>query len=81
MNSTIGRNSLTGACQAYRGAQMIVLGGEIRVGAYSLTNGACSNTFEPVRVLDLSTYEWKSELNTSASYEVPSVIYNKIGGE
>ncbi|KAF3400580.1 Kelch repeat-containing protein [Talaromyces pinophilus] len=81
VNSTIGRDSLTGACQAYRGAQMIVLGGEIRAGAYSLTNGACSNTFEPVRVLDLSTYEWKSELNTSASYEVPSVIYNKIGGD
>ncbi|EEA28483.1 hypothetical protein TMatcc_003188 [Talaromyces marneffei ATCC 18224] len=81
VNSTIGRDSLTGACQAYRGAQMIVLGGEIRAGAYSLTNGVCSNTFEPVRILDLSTYKWENELNTSASYEVPSVIYDKIGGD
>lgn len=80
LNSTIGRDNLTGACQAYRGAQMIVLGGEIRAGAYRLTNGLCSDTFEPVRILDLSTYEWQNELNVNASYEVPSVIYNKIGG-
>lgn len=60
---------------------MIVLSDEIRAGAYSLTNRACSNTFKPVQVLDLSTYEWKNELNTSASYKVPSIIYNKIGGK
>jgi hypothetical protein len=59
---------------------MIVLGGEIRAGAYSLTNGACSNVFEPVRVLDLSTYKWQSELDTEAAYEVPSAIYKEIGG-
>jgi hypothetical protein len=59
---------------------MIVLGGDVRAGAYSLTDGACSNAFEPVRVLDLSTYEWQKSLNTSASYEAPSIIYNKIGG-
>lgn len=81
VNSTVGRDALGGACQAYRGSQMIVLGGEIRAGAYSLTNGACSNVFEPVRVLDLSTYKWQTELDTNSSYEVPAVIYDKIGGE
>lgn len=81
VNSTIGRDSLTGSCQTYKGAQMIVLGGGIRAGAYSLTNGACSNVFEPVRVLDLSKYRWQTELDTNASYEVPSIIYDKIGGE
>lgn len=81
VNSTIGRDSLSGACQTYRGSQMIVLGGEIRAGAYSLTNGACSDVFEPVRVLDLSTYQWQTSLNTSSTYEVPSIIYEKIGGE
>lgn len=60
---------------------MIILGGEIRAGAYSLTNGAYSDVFEPVRVLDLSTYEWQNELNTSASYTVPSLIYDKLGGK
>lgn len=80
VNSTIGRDSLTGACQTYRGAQMIVLGGGIRAGKYSLTNGACSDVFEPIRVLDLSTYQWKSELNTNATYQVPEVIYDAIGG-
>lgn len=81
VNSNIGRDALSGACQAYRGSQMIVLGGEIRAGADSLTNGACSNVFEPVRVLDLSTYKWQTELNTSSTYEVPAVIYDTIGGE
>ncbi|EED22993.1 hypothetical protein TSTA_064590 [Talaromyces stipitatus ATCC 10500] len=52
VNPTIGRDSLTGACQVYRGTEMIVLGGEVREGAYSLANGACSNTFEPARALD-----------------------------
>ena len=81
VNSTIGRDSLTGACQTYRGSQMIVVGGNIRAGAYVLTNGACSNVFEPLRVLDLSSYQWRTQLDLSANYVVPSVIYNKIGGE
>ncbi|KAJ5895351.1 hypothetical protein N7495_007042 [Penicillium taxi] len=80
INSTIGRDALNGACQTYQGSQMIVLGGEIRADAYSLTNGACSNVFEPVRVLDLSTYKWQTELSTNLSYEVPAVIFNEIGG-
>lgn len=79
VNETIGRASI-GKCQLFRGTQMIVLGGDVHAGAYSLTDGACSNAFEPVRVLDLSTYEWQKSLNTSASYEVPPIIYNRIGG-
>jgi hypothetical protein len=81
VNSTIGRDALTGACQTYRDSQMIVLGGEIRAGSFSITDGACSNIFEPVRVLDLSTYKWQTELNTNSTYEVPMVIYNEIGGK
>ncbi|KAJ5668849.1 hypothetical protein N7462_009919 [Penicillium macrosclerotiorum] len=79
-NSTIGRSQLSSSCEAYRGSQMIVLGGNVHSGAYSLTNGACSDVFKPSRVLDLSTYKWASNLNTSSTYEVPSIIYNKIGG-
>lgn len=80
VNSTIGRSELSSSCQAYRGSQMLVLGGNIHSGAYSFTDGACSNAFSPTRVLDLSTYEWKSSLNTSSTYQVPQIIYNKIGG-
>lgn len=80
VNSTIGRDSMSGACQLY-GSEMIVLGGQIRSDTSSLIDGACSDVFEPVRVLDLSTYEWKTSLNTSSTYEVPAVIYNAIGGE
>lgn len=80
VNSTIGRSALSSSCQVYRGSQLLVLGGNIRSGAYSLTDGACSNVFEPTRVLDLATYEWEQNLNTSATYQVPSIIYNEIGG-
>lgn len=60
---------------------MIDLGGDIRSGAYSLTNGACSEVFEPVRVLDLSTYAWQTSLNLTATYSVPPLVYNVIGGK
>ncbi|RDA87235.1 hypothetical protein CP532_2525 [Ophiocordyceps camponoti-leonardi (nom. inval.)] len=81
VNSTIGRDKLGGSCQTWNGRQMIVLGGEIRSGALPLTEGSCSDDFEPVRVLDLSTYEWQWELPASKdSYQVPSIIYQKIGG-
>lgn len=79
LNSTIGRDSMT--CQLYKDAQMIVLGGDIRSGAYSLTKGACSQVFEPIRVLDLSTYTWESSLNLNKTYEVPEAIYKVIGGK
>ncbi|RCI15815.1 hypothetical protein L249_3284 [Ophiocordyceps polyrhachis-furcata BCC 54312] len=81
VNSTIGRDKLGGSCQTLNGRQMIVLGGEIRSGALPLTEGSCSDDFEPVRVLDLSTYEWQWELPDSKdSYQVPPIIYQKIGG-
>lgn len=79
VNSTIGRDSAS--CQLYNGALMIDLGGEIRNGADSLTNGACSETFEPVQVLDLSTYQWQSSLDMNVEYQVPPAIYSVIGGK
>lgn len=59
---------------------MVVLGGDVRAGAYLFRDGACSSAFEPVRVLDLSTYKWRTDLDTGSSYDVPSIIYEKIGG-
>ncbi|KAJ5893753.1 hypothetical protein N7495_005444 [Penicillium taxi] len=80
VNSTIGRDTMSGACQTYKGSQAIVLGGEIRSGAYSVSKRKCSPVFEPVRVLDLSSYIWRSDLSTTSSYEVPAVIFAEIGG-
>ncbi|PHH74745.1 hypothetical protein CDD80_2868 [Ophiocordyceps camponoti-rufipedis] len=81
VNSTIGRDRLSGSCQTLNGRQMVVLGGEIRSGALPLSEASCDDDFEPVRVLDLSTYEWQWELQDARdSYRVPSVIYERIGG-
>ncbi|KAJ5144651.1 hypothetical protein N7448_002043 [Penicillium atrosanguineum] len=79
VNSTIGRDGVS-HCQIYQGAQMVVLGGNIRAGAYSITDEECSNVFDPTRVLELSTYKWQTNLDTNSTYKVPSVIYDKIGG-
>ncbi|KAL4936255.1 hypothetical protein BDV06DRAFT_228059 [Aspergillus oleicola] len=77
----VGRDVLTGACQTYRGSQMIVLGGDVRAGRQSVTDGECSNLYYPICVLDLSTYEWRTNLDTEATYEVPPLIYREIGGD
>ena len=79
VNETIGRNAPS--CQTYNRAQMIVLGGQIRAGAYDLTNQACSQVFEPVRVSDLSTYQWQTSFDPSITYQVSPSIYNVIGGK
>ncbi|KAL4959464.1 uncharacterized protein BDV14DRAFT_184667 [Aspergillus stella-maris] len=77
----IGRDVLTSACTTYRGSQMIVLGGDVRAGRSSVTDGECSNLYYPVRVLDLSSYEWRTNLDTEGTYEVPPLIYREIGGD
>ncbi|TKA47003.1 hypothetical protein B0A55_13273 [Friedmanniomyces simplex] len=79
VNGTIGRDQQS--CQMYNGAQLVVLGGNIRALADSLTDGACSQVFSPVRALDLSTYTWQTSFDPSVSFQVPSVIYNVIGGD
>ena len=79
VNETIGRNSPS--CQTYNGAQMMVLGGQIRAGAYDLTDQACSQVLAPVRALDLSTYHWQTSFDPSITYQVPPAIYKIIGGK
>ena len=50
----VGRDQAS--CQVYNGAQMIVLGGNIRNGSSSFTNGTCNDDLNPVRVLDCLLY-------------------------
>lgn len=81
VNSTIGRDSMSNSCQVYNGALLIELGGDVRSDGYSLTNGACSEAFAPMQVLDLSTYEWQTSFDPSVTYQVPPAIYDVIGGK
>nr|OQO23018.1 hypothetical protein B0A51_09187 [Rachicladosporium sp. CCFEE 5018] len=78
VNSTIGRDQQS--CQVYNKTQLLVLGGNIRAGHQSLTNGACNQVFAPLRALDLSTYTWQSVFDPSLEYKVPDTIYSVIGG-
>ena len=80
LSSGTGRDSM--GCSVYKNSQMIVLGGEVRDGANAISPaGQCNNTFPAARVLDLTTYTWQHQLNTSLDYRVPTVIYNAIGGK
>nr|OQO32495.1 hypothetical protein B0A51_00904 [Rachicladosporium sp. CCFEE 5018] len=78
VNSTIGRDQQS--CQVYNNTQLLVLGGNIRAGHRSLTDGACNQVFAPLRALDLSTYTWQSVFDPSIAYKVPQTIYSVVGG-
>ena len=69
-------------CAIYNDAQMIVLGGSGRFGTTPQVNEtACSSEFQPIRVLDTSTYSWQQTFDPSVKYRVPSVVTDVIGGE
>ncbi|KAK0253225.1 hypothetical protein LTR91_011042 [Friedmanniomyces endolithicus] len=76
VNATAGR--ATQSCQVYKGAQLVVVGGSVRLG--NDTQDSCNPVFSPLRALDLSTYAWQQIFNPNISYQVPEVIYNVIGG-
>ncbi|KAJ0413422.1 hypothetical protein BJY00DRAFT_296893 [Aspergillus carlsbadensis] len=76
----VGRDALTGACHTYRGSQMIILGGQVREGKTPVTVGNCTEEYPPIRVLDLSTYEWRTVLDTESEYSVPTVISRVTDG-
>ncbi|KAL4810607.1 hypothetical protein BDV18DRAFT_155220 [Aspergillus unguis] len=77
----IGRDALCGACHTYRGSQMVLLGSQVREKSKAIYNSTCSAVYNPVRVLDLSTYEWKNSLDTESTYQVPPVTTRAIGGD
>jgi hypothetical protein len=79
-NWQLGRRAIYGSTQTYRGSQMIVLGGQIYDGNSNVAL-TCGTSIPAVRVLDLSTYEWRINLDPKSAYAVPPIIYNRIGGE
>jgi hypothetical protein len=68
-------------CAIYNDAQMIVLGGSVREGALSPVNEtSCKERYPPIRILDTTTYSWKTFFNESLTYTVPDVVTVFIGG-
>lgn len=68
-------------CQVYNNSQMLVLGGTVRSGWYWADWMECRSEYAPLRVLDLSTYQWQARFDSSKQYRVPGVVYDEIGGE
>ncbi|KAK0301098.1 hypothetical protein LTS00_000247 [Friedmanniomyces endolithicus] len=76
VNATAGRASPS--CQVYKGAQLVVVGGSVRLG--NDTQDSCNPVFSPLRALDLSTYTWQTIFDPNVTYQVPPVVYHVIGG-
>ncbi|KAK1063345.1 hypothetical protein LTR74_009501 [Friedmanniomyces endolithicus] len=76
VNATAGRSSQS--CQVYKGAQLVVVGGSVRLG--NDTQDSCNPVFSPLRALDLSTYMWQTIFDPNVTYQVPPVVYHVIGG-
>ena len=65
-------------CIIYKDAQMIVLGGSVPV---DNDQTSCDTAYPPLRVLDTSTYTWKTVFDPSVEYRVPDIVTNIIGGK
>ncbi|RWA10724.1 hypothetical protein EKO27_g4395 [Xylaria grammica] len=69
-------------CNVWNESQLIVSGGTITLGlgeVVSLSN-TCNATYPPIKVLDTSTYIWRTEFDPSIEYSVPNVVTEVIGG-
>ncbi|KAL8855471.1 MAG: hypothetical protein Q9178_007882 [Gyalolechia marmorata] len=81
----IGRSGHT--CVVWRETQLIVLGGKYaRPPASSVGSNnnvsVCDTSYSPIRLLDTSTYVWKSAYSPNLSaYQIPPIVSDEIGGE
>ncbi|GAW21442.1 hypothetical protein ANO14919_109610 [Xylariales sp. No.14919] len=69
-------------CNVWNESQLIVSGGTITSGlgeVVTLSN-TCNATYPPIKVLDTSTYIWRTEFDPSVEYSVPNVVTDVIGG-
>ena len=65
-------------CVIYKDAQMIVLGGHVTI---DYNDSSCNTSYPPLRVLDTSSYVWKTMFDPSIEYRVPDIVTNVIGGK
>lgn len=74
-------------CNVWNERQLIVSGGLITKGTedvanFTYLNKDCNDTYPPFKVLDTSTYSWRSSFDPSLeNYTVPAVVTEIIGGE
>ncbi|KAF2964934.1 hypothetical protein GQX73_g8626 [Xylaria multiplex] len=78
-----GRNRLK--CDVWNESQLIVSGGTITLGTLGLgefvsLSSVCNATYPPIKVLDTSTYTWRTEFDPSVEYSVPNAVTAVIGG-
>ncbi|KAF2137356.1 uncharacterized protein K452DRAFT_235964 [Aplosporella prunicola CBS 121167] len=70
-------------CDMWNDAQMIVSGGRVNLGVGNETtvlNDKCNSTYPPFKVLDTSTYTWRTQFEPKIEYSVPDVVATIIGG-
>lgn len=61
---------------------MLVLGSLAKIGVANILNEtSCKPQYPPVRVLDTFTYVWKNGFDPLATYSVPFVVTDVVGGK
>ncbi|OTA92800.1 hypothetical protein M434DRAFT_31556 [Hypoxylon sp. CO27-5] len=70
-------------CDVFKETQLIVSGGFIIPGnsTDTILNDKCNKTYPPFKVLDTSTYTWRSNFDPNLEYTVPNSVTAIIGGE
>ena len=79
LQEDVGRMGHT--CNLYGERQMVVLGGQLKSGSKVINDASCNTSWPALRVLDITTFTWQTQLNTTSSdYAVPDQVYSIIGG-
>lgn len=72
-------------CNVFNESSLIVTGGQITLswgmGETRILTEVCNPAYPPVKVLDTSTYAWRTEFEPTQEYSVPKVISAVIGGK
>ncbi|KAI1458635.1 hypothetical protein F4805DRAFT_424118 [Annulohypoxylon moriforme] len=78
-----GRNRLK--CDIWNETQLIVSGGLVTlntsVGNWETMNEECNKAYPPFKVLDTSTYTWRTSFDPKLQYSVPYPVTAIIGGD
>ncbi|KAL9610227.1 MAG: hypothetical protein Q9167_005049 [Letrouitia subvulpina] len=77
--STTTERRLGHNCITYQERQLLVFGGNYDPS--NDDNKNCSRTFSPLRMLDLTTFQWQTEWPLkNTTYQVPQAVINVVGG-
>ena len=60
---------------------MLVTGGVVDANGTSRNDYCNATSHPPVKVLDLSTYEWQAAFQPNLTYTIPTIVRDVIGGE